>query len=409
MADYVLLSSAEGGVVCYGDSENLPLTDGDRSLHARVNLGTLEEVDVMWRSGRLRIAIIDVGTDDYRFAAIKSFSGGSITAIGTTSLAVDTTYSVFATWDRDTATVAVIVDGTEEATEEDAANYVNTPNLPTYSASLPGSSWCTELAVWDRVVEAAPAGSPPLGNLVGWYDAADTSTLTITSSPDVDEWADKSSADVDLFDVTVPFHTGATINGRNALTLGALTGEYMESTATFDPTSGAQGLTLAAVVRPSSTGAQGIINVCRAASSDLLGLSMEIGASARLQVSYGDGSSGAHATSEFNALRTATSAFSVNELFLVVITCNTSSVALRKNGSAQSITTFAGTLAIGNFLSNLGAGTFKVRVGDRSGSGLSGNEFAGEFAEAVVYDAALSGTDLTDLETYLATKWGITI
>lgn len=172
-SNYVLLSSSSGGVVCYGESANLPLTDGDRSIHWRGKIDTATPEDILFRVGRLRIAIIDVGSSVYKFAAIKSFSGGSITAIGTTTVASDTEYDVYATWDRDTATVAIIVDGTEEDTTEDAASYVNTPNLPTFSARLPANSWCTELAAWDSVV-AVSGWTPADATLAFWYDGVDS-------------------------------------------------------------------------------------------------------------------------------------------------------------------------------------------------------------------------------------------
>lgn len=149
-SEYVLLSSSDGGVVCYGDSENLPLTDGDRSIHWRGKFDTAAAEDILWRVGRLRLAVVN--SSGLKFAAIKSFSGGSITAVGTTTVADDTEYDVYATWDRDTATVAIIVDGVEEDTAEDAAAYVNTPNLPSYSARLPASSWGTDYAVWESVL-----------------------------------------------------------------------------------------------------------------------------------------------------------------------------------------------------------------------------------------------------------------
>lgn len=151
-------AAAAGGVVVYGDAPNVPLEDGDRSIHWRGGFGNVEEVDPLLRVGRLRLVVIDVGAGDHRFAAVKSFAGGSITAIGTTTIAADTEYDVYATWDRDTATVAIFVAGVEEDTAEDAASYVNTPNLPSFSAKLPADSWCTELATWDSVVTVGPPG-----------------------------------------------------------------------------------------------------------------------------------------------------------------------------------------------------------------------------------------------------------
>lgn len=211
---YALTSNAEGGVVFYGESENLPLTDGDRSIHARVHLGNVEEVSHMWRVGRLRLAIIDVGTDDFRFAAIKEFAGGSITAISTTEVAEDTTYSVYAMWDRATATVSIVVDGTEEDTAEDAANYINTPNLPTYSASLPGASWGTEWAAWAKLVNLPSQPSGYVSNHGAGQSDVDVSSLpdgclmvaiTASNQPMVtpDGWSLEGTINTSAVDLTI--------------------------------------------------------------------------------------------------------------------------------------------------------------------------------------------------------------
>jgi len=162
------LQSDSANVVVYGDCPLMPLADTDRSLHWRGSLGTVEETDPLIRQGRLRITIIDTGGGTYKFAAVKSFTGGSITAIGTTTVNTSTEYDVYALWDRSTATVAIWVDGVEEATAEDAFSYVDTPNLPTYSVRLPDNSWCTELAAWNVLVDVE---APPPG-IVDTFDRA---------------------------------------------------------------------------------------------------------------------------------------------------------------------------------------------------------------------------------------------
>lgn len=194
--NYILTSGATGNVVVYGDAPNVPLEDTDRSVHWRGGFGTVEEVDQLNRVGRLRLAVIDVGAGVHKFAAIKSFSGGSITAIGTTTIVADTEYDVYATWDRDTATVAIVVDGTEEATEEDAANYVNTPNLPTFSARLPANSWCTELAAWATIVGAgAPAFNPQTDitwHSLFWVEGSDFIAQGYVDTDPVGTWPNET-------------------------------------------------------------------------------------------------------------------------------------------------------------------------------------------------------------------------
>lgn len=249
--NYLITSGVTGNVVIYGDAPNVPLEDGDRSIHWRGVLDTVEEVDPLLRVGRLRLIVIDVGSGVYKFAAVKSFAGGSITAIGTTTVAADTEYDVYATWDRSTATVAIVVDGLIEDSAEDAASYVNTPNLPTYSAKLPPSSWATELAAWSSIV---------VNNIAPTIDATETDTdmvncravyarnisgsiyLAISAAPTTDK--------VTFWDVTSP----GSISKLNAHTaIGCADTRIVNSTIVY--------------VGKRSSGTDGVIKITNWASS----------------------------------------------------------------------------------------------------------------------------------------------
>jgi hypothetical protein len=88
--------------------------------------------------------------------------------------------------------------------------------------SIGGDTWMS--VVSDGVsVEATPTAASVSGILSTksslWLDASDVSNLTITASPDVDQWDDLSpqGSNLSQSDADRKPHTGGTINGLNAL------------------------------------------------------------------------------------------------------------------------------------------------------------------------------------------------
>lgn len=54
-------------------------------------------------------------------------------------------------------------------------------------------------------------------------------------------------------------------------------------------------------------------------------------------------------------------------------------------------------------------GTYKFRIGSRPSSGLPATGLDAAVAELLIYDADVSSSDLASIESYLSSKWGVTI
>lgn len=403
--NYIITSGASAGVVIYGDAPNMPLTDGDRSIHWRGKIDTATAEDILLRVGRLRIAIIDVGSSVYKFAAIKSFAGGSITAIGTTTVASDTEYDVFATWDRDTATVAIIVDGTEEDTTEDAASYVNTPNLPTFSARLPADSWCTELAAWDRVVASTVFSPSAIAGMELWIDASDTATITESPAGSLTGINDKSGNGNNMGrnGTTGTIVTGTyTQNGLNVLDFDGANRYLWAQPADFTPSDieTNRALTVAMVVRPDASG-DSLFSLPKINNQDHQTLIVEQSSGTQKRITMGDGANYGGAGDLLEAyFNSGTGAFQ-----LIVVRVDTSGYSMREDGVELSVASTASSMPIANFLAT-STGDMWCHVAARQHS--SGTyPMDGRLAEVCLYNTYLTGTDLTDLENYLMTKWGL--
>lgn len=92
-------------------------------------------------------------------------------------------------------------------------------------------------------------------------------------------------------------------------------------------------------------------------------------------------------------------------LWTVLVSAAGNSIAVRRNGVNQTLTNTAGTMPTSSWLAAT-PGTMNVRVGARQHS--SGNySKTGLIGETLVYSSLLSGTDLTNVESYLIAKWGL--
>jgi len=220
----------------------------------------------------------------------------------------------------------------------------------------------------------AAAFSPSdISNLAIWLDADDASTITDTSGS-VEQWNDKSGNARHVFDTVAgsPTTGTETINGLNVIDFPGGTSNIVLDTAST--TTLTQPYTLAAV-------AQGV------ASDRLVGG----GGSVFLQYN-GNGTWMYYA----GTVQDGTTSFTpLNATVCIVIGIfDGANSELRVNGGSEST-------------ANPGTNSLDLLQVGADGAGIL--EWDGQIGEVLAYDKAVSGTELSNLETYLADKWGVTI
>lgn len=217
---------------------------------------------------------------------------------------------------------------------------------------------------------AASSWTPAsLSGLVAWFDASDGSTIT-ASGGNVTEWRDKSGNARHLANAGTGPATGSrTLNSLNVLdfpffrvlTRASVTVSQPYTVAwagAYDSTFGPSDATVAiSLGETSAYAAYAAISQWRMFNGTVLG--------------GGTANSSAHCW---------------------VSIANGSSSSVRIDGSAQA-TGNAGT----------GNGS-RINLGAASSTATA--SFDGYIGEVVISTGALSGTDLTNLESYLKTKWG---
>jgi hypothetical protein len=225
-----------------------------------------------------------------------------------------------------------------------------------------------------RFAAAGPSFDPTdIAGLVGWWDASDSSTIT-ESSGIVSLWEDKAGGGYDFIETvgTVGPTTGTvTINGLNAL-------DFNGSTQTM-ALSGPVG------------------NLAPQPVTVLLVAKLDANTSNRHITDQGDDGVRFLITGDGNWRAFAGSAVIGNT---VSADTDPHTITFVGNGASSSMRVDGSSVGSGN------PGSGGVRRGWRIF--LSAGAYTdGRLGEMLVYDSALSGTDLTDAEDYLMDKWGI--
>jgi hypothetical protein len=249
-----------------------------------------------------------------------------------------------------------------------------------------------------RFAAAAPSFAPTdIANCILWLDASHAASFTFSSGSVVSQWSDRSGGARHMVSggTNQPSRSG-TMNSLPTVVFDG-TDDYMEYDAGSDVIDVSPWSFFAVVKDTSGNSSERILTSRQSATG-----SADFESPNAI---YGTRNSGAF----FNAYAAGTTGtnqtLSASTAYVVRSTLNGSnSVQVAVN----AVTTTAAAAAAP-------ANQRYLRLAQVSGStsnppvtfGTDG--WHGEIAEVVLYNSALSGSDITTVETYLATKWGITL
>ena len=222
---------------------------------------------------------------------------------------------------------------------------------------------------------------PTIPNLVGWYDASYTPSLTLSGS-DVTAWADRSGTGNNLNVVTspAPFYTASCLNSLGCVNFGGTS-----------------------ILSRASTN----FNVANAPSTIILiGSGRPLTSTQTLAAGYGTfttlqwrGAGVQNASGNtypyiglFGADMVTPQAITDDVPFIASYVFGSSSQSVSANGYTRSTQTFTPST---------------VGTGFQVGSATSFNPWRGKIEEVLVYNAAITQAQEDYLVGYLACKWGI--
>ena len=249
-------------------------------------------------------------------------------------------------------------------------------------------------------VNAAVTGSPNgYENLLAWWDASDATTIT-ESSGAVSEWADKSGNGYDLDGTGHTPTTGTrTQNGLNVIDFDSASSDYFDGGDVLDLALNDRSVFAVYKMDTSEggSGGQGVIVKSLAGAGDgRWGLTSLVSNTTMIYVDGGDRN--ASYTDGATDVRVMTGQIDrTNEV-----------VSLRKDGSAVGTDATSWTDSDTNY--NTAHSLLVGAYPDGTGTApLAGYYLNGFVAELIVFEDIKTGTEIDEIETYLADKWGITI
>jgi hypothetical protein len=246
------------------------------------------------------------------------------------------------------------------------------------------------MAMSPRLLRPVASGFDPrrLSGLELWFDAADSSTVTLNGTT-VSEWRDKSSNGIALPQgnaANQPTYATAHINGRNALTFDGNDFLYLSSYAKNT----APGTWFAVFREDVSVNFAGVFVMSPASGSDFqvsnsIFCDLDTGSNLIAYINSGD-------------LREAGSG--TLPLSTCVLRMQSNGAAIcRRNGSQTGSTSSTGR----------GAASAGFLIGARFLSGAADTGFGAQmsFCEFLSYGRALADSELVSVEKYLNKKWGV--
>lgn len=245
----------------------------------------------------------------------------------------------------------------------------------------------------------------PTTNLKAWYDAADTTTISLSGS-NVTQWNDKSGNGFHLSqgnNSLRPQSGTLTINSKNVLDFDSARVDTLTAASASDWVflHNAGGATIFVVwdIDAQPSGDPFTVLYTRSGSVDpAAGFAFQVTTAFKTQHAVNIPGSNI-------CINVSTSTNSANTPVLWILksdpnnaTAADKSSLFKNSGNAEKNNTTTGTPGSGNPAQAL-------RVGDYADNGTV--SFDGQLAEIIMYSGILSNNDTTTVKNYLTSKWGI--
>jgi len=251
------------------------------------------------------------------------------------------------------------------------------------------------------IASAIPPFSPTsIANLKAWSDASDTSTISLSGSK-VTQWNDKSGNSKNITQATAAYQPSSGINtqnGKNVLTYDGSDVLFASTASDWNFMHNSTGATVFIALFSDTRAANGVLLqtggsssvsgiLCSRDASDSLGWAVNRGVSGNRTSELTSGTLTDNQASYFSAILDNSNATAANRLIFKI-----------KGGSDLT----------GNVLTNAASSATcqnALNVGAENTTG--GDGFLGRICEVIIYSGVLSGANITSVNSYLSTKWGI--
>lgn len=259
-----------------------------------------------------------------------------------------------------------------------------------------------------------------ISGLAAWYDAADTSTLTIATG--VSQWRDKSGNNRTLRQTTgnnQPASGTRTIGGKNALDFDGSNDvlSYVDGSAVpiYDIDIGTPRAVTVFGAFASDTGnaVRDLLSLQRTgknANDTGVYVRRHTNLSGSVEFAAGAGDSTSNDQSSKNNIRGFANTSTAAMVVSLTLSASASQYEAQLNGTTQSLTTRFGTLPASGFMQEgTGSHTLDIGATRNASNSLSAALWDGIVGEILIYTRAVTSTERAAITRYLGRKWGITV
>lgn len=241
-------------------------------------------------------------------------------------------------------------------------------------------------------VDASGGGFVPtdITGCIGWYDASHAASFTYHSGTLVSQWNDRSGAGNHLTSAassTAPSRTG-TQNGLTVVTFTPASFNVLDVSSALDShvASCTNDFSFAAVYDTGTTSAAFLFGSMANFNNRGVGVFRQAAATIEFRARNAGAERARRVATPSDGWRTMTATVDVSASTgrIPYLRCN------GVNGDAEIASSGANA-----------AGSFVIGAREKFSSAY----FDGQLAELIFYDNIISGSDMTDLETYLQDKW----
>jgi len=230
---------------------------------------------------------------------------------------------------------------------------------------------------------------PGISGCTLWLDAADSSTFTFSSGSNISQWRDKSSSALTGTAVNSPTLIQSGINGFPSVSFNG-SSQYINFGNVLNM--GTNHIYVFVVCQFSSTAGGGVVGKTSARANP-----------ARWALLRESGNMIMLIEGASVAINNCTYADSSTRARVLTGYWDRSNVFNLENGIQRAVVALADTSSLSN-TDPLYVGAYPNSTGTGPQAGLY---FGGTIAEIIVYQAALTTTQRQQVETYLASKWGV--
>ena len=252
----------------------------------------------------------------------------------------------------------------------------------TYTSSTSGGYTTVQFTAGTDTISFSSFNPASISGLQLWLDADDSETITLNGST-VSQWDDKSGNNYHVSQATAsnqPTFTASALNSKSVVRFDGVNDGLINTGDT--PVGGSTNRTVFIVFNFNGTTIDYalVLGYNGALNGKAFGISEEIA----VRVNNGN--------------RVWTTAVDSTHAIVTIVLDGTSTTDLSawKNGSSLTASSTA-------------TQTIDTQSGVGIGRSPAGNHLNGDVAEIIVYNSALSTSDRESVESYLSTKWGISV